>query len=184
MRCSEASKQIQLYLDNQLSLRQVRELEAHLSVCASCQQELLALEVVAGSLQDFGMIAEPANMTVAIMERVAMSTQQYDTRTFKLWRPSLRELVAAVILATITTMGIILGQPSLRAVLPITNGHGVVSLFFLNILQMITTTGSSTILLILWVVGAILGICITLALAGSEVRTQWYKAMMDHFPMR
>jgi putative zinc finger protein len=184
MRCSETSKQIQLYLDNQLSLRQVRELEAHIAVCASCQQELLALEVVVGSLQGFGMIAEPANLTVAIMQRVAVSTQQYDTRTFKLWRPSLAELIAAVMLATITTMGIILDQPSLRAVLPIANGHGAVSLFFLNILQMITTTGGNTILFILWVVGAILGICITLAFAGSEVRTQWYKAMMDHLPVR
>jgi hypothetical protein len=184
MRCSETSKQIQLYLDNQLSLRQVRELEAHIAACASCQQELSSLEAMVESLQAFGMVAEPANLTVAIMQRVAVSTQQYDTRTFKLWRPSLAELIAAVILATITTMGIILGQPSLRAVLPIANGHDAVSHFFLNILQMIITTGSNTILLILWVVGAFLGICITLALAGSEVRTQWYKAMMDHLPVR
>ncbi|HVB24364.1 MAG TPA: zf-HC2 domain-containing protein [Ktedonobacteraceae bacterium] len=184
MRCSEASKQIQLYLDNQLSLRQVRELEAHIAVCASCQQELSSLEEMVESLNGFGMVAEPAYLTIAIMQRVAMSTQQYDTRTFKLWRPSLRELIAAVILATITTMGIILGQPALRAVLPIANGHDPVSLFFLNILQILTTTGGDTISLILWIGGTILGICITLALAGSEVRTQWYKTMMEHLPVR
>lgn len=184
MRCSEASKQIQLYLDNRLSLKQVRELEAHMAECVSCQRELSVLEDVVGSLQGFGMVAEPANLTVAIMQRVAVSTQQYDTRTFKLWRPSLRELIAAVILATITTMGIILGQPSLRAVLPFANGHDPVSLFFINILQIITSAGGDTISLILWVGGTILGICITLALAGSEVRTQWYKAMMDHLPVR
>ncbi|HLX40501.1 MAG TPA: zf-HC2 domain-containing protein, partial [Ktedonobacteraceae bacterium] len=96
MRCSEASKQIQLYLDNQLSLRQVRELEAHIAVCASCQQELSSLAEMVESLNGFGMVAEPAYLTVAIMQRVAMSTQQYDTRTFKLWRPSLREIIAAV----------------------------------------------------------------------------------------
>lgn len=184
MRCSEVSKQIQLYLDNQLSLRQVRELEAHIAVCASCRQELSSLEEMVKSLHGFGMVAEPAYLTVAVMQRVAMSTQQYDTRTFKLWRPSLRELIAAVILATITTMGIILGQPSLRAVLPIANGHDPISLFFLNILQMLTTTGGDTISLILWIGGTILGICITLALAGSEVRTQWYKTMMEHLPVR
>lgn len=184
MRCAEASKQIQLYLDDRLSLKQVRELEAHMAACESCQHELATLEEVAESFQGFGMVAEPENLTVAIMQRVAVSTQQYDTRTFKLWRPSLAELIAAVILATITTMGIILGQPSLRAVLPIANGHDAVSLFFLNILQMITTSSDNTTLLILWVVGAILGICITLALAGREVRTQWYKAMMDHLPVR
>lgn len=184
MRCSEASKQIQLYLDNRLILKQVRELEAHMAECVSCQQELSALEDVARSLQSFGMVTEPANLTVAIMQRVAMSTQQYDTRTFKLWRPSLRELIAAVILATITTMGIILGQPSLRAILPFANGHDPVSLFFMSILQIMTSAGGDTISLILWIGGTILGICITLALAGSEVRTQWYKAMMDHLPVR
>lgn len=184
MRCSEASKQTQFYLDNQLSLRQVRELEAHIAVCASCRQDLSGLEDVTRSLQGFGMVAEPAYLTVAIMQRVSVSTQQYDTRTFKLWRPSLRELIATVILATITTMGIILGQPSLRAVLPIANGHDPISLFFLNILQMLTTTGGETISLILWVGGTILGICITLALAGNEVRTQWYKTMMEHLPVR
>ena len=184
MRCSEASKQIQLYIDNRLNLRQVRELEEHIALCASCQQELSSLEEVVESLYGFGMVAEPAHLTVSIMQRIAVSTQQYDTRTFKLWRPSLRELIAAVILATITTMGIILGQPSLRAVLPIANGHDAISLFFLNILNMFTTTNGGTILLILWVVGTILGICITLALAGSEVRTQWFKAMMDHLPVR
>ncbi len=184
MRCSEASKQIQLYTDNQLNLRQVRELEEHIALCASCQQELYLLQEVVGSLYGLGMVAEPAHLTVAIMQRIAMSTQQYDTRTFKLWRPSLRELLVIVILATITTMGIILGQPSLRAVLPIANGHDAISLFFLNILHMLTTADSNAILFILWIGGTLLGICITLALAGSEVRTQWYKTMMDHLPVR
>lgn len=184
MRCSEASKQIQLYIDNKLILRQVRELEAHIALCASCRQELSSLEEVAGSLYSFTLVAEPPDLMEAIMQRIAVSTQQYDSHSFKLWRPSLRELMAVIILATITTMGIILGQPSLRAVLPIANGHDVISLFFLNILHVLTTTEGSTILLILWVVGTILGICITLALAGSEMRTQWYKVMMDHLPVR
>jgi len=184
MRCSEASKQIQLYIDNKLILRQVRELEAHIDLCVACRQELSSLEEVAGSLYGFAMVAEPPDLTVAIMQRIAVSTQQYDSRSFKLWRPSLRELIAVMILATITTMGIILGQPSLRAVLPIANGHDAISLFFLNILHILTTTEGNAILFILWVVGTILGICITLALAGSEMRTQWYKAMMEHLPVR
>jgi hypothetical protein len=96
----------------------------------------------------------------------------------------LRELIATIILATITMMGIILGQPSLRAVLPIANGHDAISLFFLNMLHIVTTTDGSAILLILWVVGTILGVCITLVLAGSEMRTQWYKVMIDHLPVR
>jgi hypothetical protein len=72
----------------------------------------------------------------------------------------------------------------LRAMLPIANGHDAISLFFLNILHVTTTTDGNTISLMLWVVGTILGVCITLALAGSEMRTQWYRAMMDHLPVR
>jgi predicted anti-sigma-YlaC factor YlaD len=184
MRCSEASKQIQLYIDNKLSLRQVRELEAHIDLCVACRQELSSLEEVAGSLYGFAMVAEPPDLTVAIMQRIAVSTQQYDSHSFKLWKPSLRELIAVMILATITTMGIILGQPSLRAMLPIANGHDAISLFFLNILHVLTTTEGNAILFMLWVVGTVLGICITLALAGSEMRTQWYKAMIEHLPVR
>lgn len=184
MRCSEASKQIQCYIDHQLTLRQVRELEAHLDLCASCLQEVMLLEDVATSLNNFAMVAEPADLTMQIMRRVALSTQQYDTRTFKLWRPSMRELVVVLILASITTLGIILGQPSLRAVLPFANGHDVVSLFVLNTLHQFTGSDGSTISLILWVGGTILGVCITLALAGTEMRSQWFKAMMDKLPVR
>ena len=175
---------MQLYVDNKLILRQIRELEAHIALCAACRQELSLLEEVAGSLYGFAMIAEPPDLTIAILQRIALSTQQYDSRSFKLWKPSLRELIAIIILATITTMGIILGQPSLRAALPIANGHDAISLFFLNILHILTTTEGNAILFIIWVVGTILGICITLALAGSEMRTQWYKAMIDHLPVR
>ena len=36
----------------------------------------------------------------------------------------------------------------------------------------------------LWVVGTILGIFITLALAGNEIRTQWFKAVLERLPVR
>jgi hypothetical protein len=36
----------------------------------------------------------------------------------------------------------------------------------------------------LWIAGTILGICITLVFAGNEMRSRWFKAMMDRLPAR
>src|SRR6266516_566048 len=102
MRCSVANKQLQLYIDNRLTMQQVRVLEAHLAVCTICPQELLLLEEVVSSLRNLQPVAEPASMTVQIMQRVAITPQRGNER-YSLLRPSLLEGMAVVFLATITT---------------------------------------------------------------------------------
>ena len=52
MRCSAANKQLQLYIDKQLTLQQMCQLEAHLTTCCACQKDLLLLEEVASSLRE------------------------------------------------------------------------------------------------------------------------------------
>ena len=182
MRCSAASKQLQLYIDKQLTVQQVRQLEAHLTTCPTCQEDLLLLEKVASSLRELPPVAEPANLTIQIMQRVAMTPQKPRERS--LLRPSLLEALAVVLLATITTLGIIWQQPTLRAVLPFANGHDLISQAFANTLSMLINGNTGPLMLALWVVGTLLGICITLALAGNEMRTEWLKAMMDRLPVR
>jgi len=179
MRCSEATRQLQLYLDSQLSMQQVRRLEAHLAGCHACRNELSLLEAVTYALREVKPVVEPADLAVHIMQRVAV-TPQRRKRQYSLLRPSFWELLAVVLLATITTLGIIWEQPSLRAALPLANGHDMLSQVFLSILAMLMTGNT----LALWVGGTILGVCITLALAGNEVRTQWFKAMMGRLPVR
>jgi hypothetical protein len=95
------------------------------------------------------------------------------------FRPSLRELLTAILLATIVTSGISLGEPSLRAALPIANGHDGLSLVAMNILSFLSGINSGTLLLLFWIVGTLLGVWITLALAGAEMRSQWFQAMID-----
>src|SRR5947209_4940405 len=156
MRCSVANKQLQLYIDKQLTMQQVRMLEVHLAVCTICQEELLLLEEVAGSLRDLQPVAEPANLTMQIMQRVAMTPQRRN-QSYSLLRPSLLELLATVFLATITTLGIIWQQPSLRAVLPFANGHDLFSQSFSDMLNMFVSGNTGTLMLALWVVGTLLG---------------------------
>ena len=62
MRCSEATRHLQLYIDSQLTLDQVRALEAHLARCAACRNEWLLLEEVASTLGDLKPVAEPADL--------------------------------------------------------------------------------------------------------------------------
>jgi hypothetical protein len=57
-------------------------------------------------------------------------------------------------------------------------------LFFLNSLHQLLSYDMSALILALWIVGALLGVFITLLLVGDEVRSQWFKAMMDRLPVR
>jgi predicted anti-sigma-YlaC factor YlaD len=189
MHCSRAVQQLQLYIDKRLTLEQVRSLEAHLSTCTACQEELFLLEEIERALRGIEPVAEPADLTTNIMRRVALSSHPSralaEEPNYILFRPSLAELLAAVVLATVATLGIILGQPSWRAVLPIANGHDGLSLFFINAWNTLLSIGINrgTLMLGLWVIGTILGIWITLILAGREVRSEWFKAMLDRLPV-
>ncbi len=187
MRCDKAAWQLQLYLDGQLSLEDVRVLEAHLSTCSACQTELHALEKMFRAFQEMEQVVEPANLTAHIMRRVALDVQQKEKKvretSFTLLRPSLQELMSAMLLATVSMLGLILAQPTLRTMLPIANGHDAISLLFINLIQNLTTMSPGTLSLMLWVIGTVIGVWITLALAGDEMRTEWYKAVMDRLPV-
>jgi len=186
MRCKEATQHLQLYLDNRLTIKQVRALEAHLTSCNACLDELTILEEVVNNLQTFKVVVEPNDLNTQIMRRVAIAASQRNTPAsrYSLWRPSLLEILVAATLATIATIGTILQQPTIRALLPFANGHDGLSLAFLNILHTLMTIDSITLILALWIAGTFLGVCITLIFAGSEIRTQWFKAMMERLPVR
>ena len=184
MHCSKAARLLQLYVDEQLSLDQIRPLEKHLFSCSACRQELRLLEEIEATLTDEEQVCEPADFTANVMWRIARSEQEKQIAMLAQpqaapLRLSLRELLAAILLATIATCGIILGQPSLRASLPIANGHDKLSLVWMNMWGSLLSINSGTLLLCIWVVGTLLGVWITLALAGAEMRSQWFQAVID-----
>ena len=188
MNCSKATRLLQLYLDEQLSLDQMRSLEAHLFSCPTCRQELRLLEEVTIALTDEEPVYEPADFTTNVMKRVAKSEQDKKLTLLAQsasmpFRPSLRELLTAILLATFATCGIILDQPSLRVLFSIGNGHSGLALLFMHIWSFLFSVNSDTLLLFFWVVGTILGVWITLALAGSEMRSQWFQAVIDRLPV-
>ena len=184
MRCSDATRQLRLYIDHRIPLQQMRALEAHIASCTTCQRELMLLEEVATSLRTMQPIVEPADLTIRIMQRVAEHPRRQRKGGYSLLRPSFIEMLAVFFLATITTLAFIWNQPTLRAMLPFTNGHDAPAQPLLNMLSMLAANNAGALMLVLWVVGAIIGIWITLALIGDEMRAEWLKAMLDRFPVR
>jgi len=184
MRCGDAAYYLQLYVDHRLTVEQMRTLETHVARCATCRAELTLLEEVAQGIRSFKLVAEPEDLTARIMQRVAMVSPRPSASQFSPLRLSLPELLAAVLLATVATFGSILAQPSVRALLPFANGRDSLSLAFFNLVHTLATINISTLIGACWVVGTILGICITLVLAGNEVRAGWLKAVMERLPVR
>ncbi len=184
MRCVDAAYLLQLYIDHRLTTAQIRRLEEHIAGCTHCRAELALLEEVAQAASTLKLVTEPEDLTARIMQRVAMTSPQPGASRYSLLRLSLAELLAAIILATVATLGSILTQPSVRALLPFANGHDSLSFLFLNVLHTLAMINIGTLIGACWVVGTILGICITLLLAGDEVRSGWLKAVMERLPVR
>ena len=99
MRCSRASHLLQLYIDERLPVQEMRVLEAHLSECATCRQELIFLETIEHALNNIESVKEPPNLTANIMRRVALSGKRATALakarkepSFMLFRPSFPEL--------------------------------------------------------------------------------------------
>jgi hypothetical protein len=191
MRCTQATYQIQLYIDHQLTLRQIRLLENHLSFCSDCRTELVSLEKIVTELTTFSLVQEPDSLHTQIMQRVALVTAQQQLqieqtrqdKAFSPFRPSLSEILAAVVLATVATLAILLQQPPVDSILPITSSHGLIAHAYSQMVHTLTAIDTNTLTLYLWVGGTFLGICITLACAGTEMRTQWLKAVMQRLPV-
>ncbi len=184
MRCKKATHLLQLYIDGCLGMEQMRALEAHVADCDTCREELYLLQEVASTVHDMRLIAEPKDLKMQIMQRVAMAPTRSEVPKFSPLRPSLPEVLVIILLATFATFGSIVSQPSLRRLLPFANGHDSLSIAFMNALHMFGEINSGTLTLAFWVIGSILGVCITLVLAGTEMRSQWFKAMMERLPVR
>jgi hypothetical protein len=134
--------------------------------------------MISNALSQFEQVSEPSQMSQQIMKRVAVTAQESTEQNFSLLRPSISEFLTVVILATATTCGFILGQPSLRDTLEFTNLPDFIIQAVFPIGLFFSSLNQSTLLILLWIVGTILGVWITSVLAGNEVRrTEWYRSV-------
>ena len=188
MRCSQAMQQLQLYVDAQLTEEKIGSLEVHLASCAECRSELAILEEITATLESTESVMEPTDLTRNIMQCVALDVQQREREKLSRevyipLRPSLKEILVAIVLATITMLGILLGQPALRASLPFASVLNRFSQTVVSTLQLLASTNSGTLNAAFWILGTLLGVCITLALAGNDMRDEWFKAISHKLPV-
>lgn len=193
MTCSRAQHLLQLYLDHQLSLVRTRALERHLAHCAACRSEWMLLEDILAGVHSLNNITEPSWLTDAIMARVAATTaqppaelpagprklqQRMSQRTA--FRLSVHDLILSSTLATIVVISFVLFQPVLRNAL--VNGVNPLVGPILAGLQFLISPDAGIMGLFVWLLWVCLGICITLLLAGSEVRSHWRQRIRARLP--
>ena len=194
MRCNVSTRLLQLYVDNRLPLDRMRSLEMHLADCPACREELFLLKEVDTALKGLEMVTEPADLTANVMKRVALNTQQQrwqqqekiqrHRESFRPFHPSLTEILTAVVLATVTMLVIVVELPVVRHALRLPGGRGPLMTLFLSTWNALISINTDTLMTLLWILGTVLGVWITLIVAGAEMRNQWFKAVMDRLPVR
>lgn len=193
MTCSRAQQLLQLYLDRQLSLAQTRALERHLARCGDCRSEWMLLEDVAAGVHSLSHVTEPSWLTDAIMVRVAEMTalppaepvieplkprQRMAQRAP--FRLTLQDLVLSSLLATIVVSGFAFFQPGLRDTL-VKSVNPLLGMV-LDGVQFLISPNAGIMGLFAWLLWVLLGISITLFLAGSEVRSHWRQRIRNWLP--
>ena len=166
--CRKANVWLQLYIDGRLDPRQLPALEDHLDGCAECRAALAAYEVV---VQSAGMpegAPEPAQLTAAIMARIAAYEAQRRPVAQGQFAPRWGDALLAALLATLSTLLFALLNPGVRDAM----AHA-----FPLAATLLGAPGPGAIAWSAWVVWIASGMGLTLVLAGAEVRAAWRKRL-------
>ncbi|HEU5370310.1 MAG TPA: zf-HC2 domain-containing protein [Ktedonobacterales bacterium] len=193
MTCSRAQHLLQLYIDHRLSLAHTRALERHLLHCSTCRAEWMLLEDVLAGIHSLNNIVEPAWLTESIMARVAEMTaqppaeQSIETRRLRQrtsqrtpFRLTVQDVILSSLLATVVVISFALVQPGLRDML-VKSVNSLLGTVLAG-LQFLISPNAGIMGLFVWMLWVFLGICITLVLAGSEVRSHWRQRIRGWLP--
>lgn len=80
MTCKKAAYWLQLYIDGRLDPARHTHVEHHLATCPACRRELALLECVRTVAGENDLIAEPADLTQRVLDRVAAHEAQRAAR--------------------------------------------------------------------------------------------------------
>ena len=190
MTCSRAQLLLQVYVDHRLGFARTRALERHLAHCANCRSAWMELEAMIADIHSLPTAPEPPWLTEAIMRRIAETTAQPQAelpgegrlrrqRMLQptLFRPSVRDVMLSSLLATAVMLSFTLFQPPLRSAL-LSSVNPLVSPL-LSGLQAMLSPDAGIFGLLIWMLWILLGLFITLLLAGSEVRSLWRQRIRD-----
>lgn len=176
MKCAQAEQWLQLYVDDRLESRRLAALERHLQTCDPCQQDLVLLRFVSHAVASPAPVREPDGLTEAIMCRVAQA-QTHSASAPRVFEPAWVDAVLAAVLATLATACFLVFQPALRAALARNLDQALLALNHTAVGALGDSPGW-----LAWGVCIGLGLLLTLAFAGGEVRAAWWRNLMTRLP--
>lgn len=172
MKCERASALLQLYVDSRLDFHRMAALDAHLSGCARCRYDLDALNAVHAAVAGPEPIAMPADLTVRIMARIAQSEVRRAAAARDRYRLGWADAKLAALFATATTLLFVLISPALRIAV-----GGALRGAFPTLVAALLAPGPGAIAWLAWFVWILVGVGLTVWLAGSEVRGMWRRTV-------
>jgi len=177
MTCTQASRQIQTYVDGRLAPRALAPLESHLAHCAACREELAALEAICATLAQTSMEPEPRNLTTLVLVRVAAYEAQRTRERERQFSLRWADTLLAALLASVATLGFVLLDPSLRDTFPAAFSH-----MFPALVSLLSAPGPGSIAWIAWIVWVAAGLGLAIWFAGAEARATWRRSIVARIP--
>jgi hypothetical protein len=173
MTCRRAGYWLQLSLDDRLDLRRRARLEEHLEGCPTCRDDLLLLGVVCQGAMGPEDAPDSAELTRAIMERVAeLERRRAAVARRPAFAPAWADALLAGGLATLVTALFLVFQPGLRLALATPLARSLLPLERGADALAGTLAGW-----VAWVVWGAIGLSLAIYFAGSEVRTSWRRML-------
>jgi len=174
MKCTRASRLIQLYVDGRLAPHVLAPLEEHLASCAACRAELEALEAVCATLTDVPMEPEPQNITALVLTRVATYEAQQARERERQFSLRWEDTLLAALLASVATLCFVLLDPALRTAFPAAFSHA-----FPALVALLAAPGPDSIAWIAWIVWVAAGLGLAIWFAGAEARATWRRSIAE-----
>jgi hypothetical protein len=178
MTCARVGGWLQLYVDGRLNVRHLVRLEEHLETCEACRGDLLLLEIVCQGSAGLEPVDEPAELTAAIMRRIAeLEARRARAAAWRIFQPGWGDAILAAILATLATALFMVFEPALwhtsssALVQALAPAERAAAALYLN--------WSSWLAWLVWVG---VGLLLAFWFAGGEVRASWRRTLLARLP--
>src|SRR5579863_6457059 len=179
MTCKKTAYWLQLYIDGRLDPARHTRVERHLAACPTCRRELALLECVGTVAGERALIAEPADLTQRVLDRVA-AYEAHRTARAQDWLAGAAGRAAnwrTVALALVVLVALALLQPGNAAAFTDTLSRHLESAYIL-----LLTPGPDSISWGVWGAGGLVAGALTIWLARADASSGVRRAISQRLP--
>jgi anti-sigma factor RsiW len=179
MTCKKTAYWLQFYIDGRLDPSRHTRVERHLAACPACRRELALLERVRTVAGESDLIAEPADLTQRVLDRVAAYEAQRAAHAQD-WLAGAAARAAnwrTVALALIVLVGLALLQPGNASAFTVSLSHHIESAYAL-----LLTPGPDSISWGVWGAGGLIAGAFTVWFARADASSGVRRAITQRLP--